>query len=1013
MLLRVFLCLVCLASSAAAQIDLPDRPVRPPPVTPPVEVPPPPKGDLADRVTGAAAARKAAEPLVDLPASAVSAPDAASAAGALPAAAPPAIAASGNALASAAGFILDELRRVGAPDERLSTQAVHSLRNLGAPGLEAARRGLVGDDAAVLAVCARVLLHSGDAADAELVATRLRGRVPRESCAGLVAAAAEADPVRATPGLFAELLAHPQSQMRAAAQRELERLPPAAMLAVLPELLKAKGTDTRLRAVVLAAENPEPGAVDLLVAQLGDPSAVVGRRALEALAARADERVVPLLLQRAFAGRWILREHAYALLALIEREDLRVEALMGREHVDALLGGLGSSDAFVAGACAASLAGVGFRSEPGPATAWLEGEVPARLVRALSGVEFHNDVSALQPGALRRLSLISGEHFGTEGLRWVEWWDGARADFHALRAVLAAAPEDAGRLRVDYLSSAGEPRAFRLVGPDVVEADGALVLSAGQAAALFEVLRAEGLFTAARLPGTRGAAGANLRTLELAVDERSKGFGFRGGAREPWFERAVESASALFARNRWQLYLQPGLERDTRAAFEREGAWWDAERPEAERERRLLERVLGHLRGLLPADRDDELALAARLRGHLGPDDVPVLRELLAQERFHGSRSRALIDLLLAALGRDAAGRLPAEPAFALLDDLERAFGDAAAGDLRTLLAGIDPVLLERAAADVRPLVRAQVPAVVAAAPDDAGLALVIALLEDDDARVEAAAVLALGELRVESQRTEILLRARTAEPIVRSAALLATGRLGGEGALDALLIGLSERDVPTLAVAAAGGLARLGDPASAPLLVTLLAGEQQDLLQPAREGLLELGPAAWPELLRAVRTPGHGARREAALLLSRQGVPDAAPVLIGLLADDGGDQRVAAELAVLSGVDLRGEADPAAAWWSWWGGVVHGDAAAWLLGGAAREGREVPAPTALAGSGDAAGALFLLGLLADGPTHLAERARRELSRLLERELAVPPVQESERLAWFAALTDEIGERYK
>ena len=74
MFLRAFLCWLCLSASAAAQIDLPDRPVRPPPVTPTVEPPPLPKGDLADRVTGAAAAREAAQPPVDLPATAVPAP---------------------------------------------------------------------------------------------------------------------------------------------------------------------------------------------------------------------------------------------------------------------------------------------------------------------------------------------------------------------------------------------------------------------------------------------------------------------------------------------------------------------------------------------------------------------------------------------------------------------------------------------------------------------------------------------------------------------------------------------------------------------------------------------------------------------------------------------------------------------------------------------------------------------------------------------------------------------------
>ena len=163
---------------------------------------------------------------------------------------------------------------------------------------------------------------------------------------------------------------------------------------------------------------------------------------------------------------------------------------------------------------------------------------------------------------------------------------------------------------------------------------------------------------------------------------------------------------------------------------------------------------------------------------------------------------------------------------------------------------------------------------------------------------------------------------------------------------------------------------------------------------------------------LRAVRTPGHRSRREAALLLSRQAVPEAAPVLLQLLADDGQDARVAAELCVLSGVDLRAEPDPAVAWWDWWNGVVHDDATAWFLGALAREGRDVPPAASIADEGSAEGAVFLLGVLNDGATHQAERARRELSRLLGRELSVPPSAGSERTAWLAELSDEIARRY-
>ena len=50
--MRILIAFFLLAAPAAAQIDLPDRPVKPPKGSPPVEVPAARRGDLAERMTG-------------------------------------------------------------------------------------------------------------------------------------------------------------------------------------------------------------------------------------------------------------------------------------------------------------------------------------------------------------------------------------------------------------------------------------------------------------------------------------------------------------------------------------------------------------------------------------------------------------------------------------------------------------------------------------------------------------------------------------------------------------------------------------------------------------------------------------------------------------------------------------------------------------------------------------------------------------------------------------------------
>ncbi|HVS10129.1 MAG TPA: HEAT repeat domain-containing protein [Planctomycetota bacterium] len=1067
------LALAPLAPLAQGQLVLPDRPRSEPTAeqtprpqrrsrTP--DLPKLPRGNLAETITGLSpGGTEKPESGIDLPAGlARSAPIPSAPAPSPPDAVDPAVTAPTSApggSSPAAEFVVAELRRVRDPASRLVAQGAQSLLAMGEPGLAAARGALAEPAAPMILLGARVLLMSGSD-DAELVLRRVRGRLPTAACAALVDTIAHVDPVRGSPKLMAELLAHPQAAVRAAAFRNLDSQRSAELVESLRLPLVSELTDARLRAVQLLAGLRDPAAVDLLLEHLADRSAQVAARATSALADSDDERVVPALLERAFSLQWVLREGAFALLALIEREDRRLEPILNEGHAERLLQGLASSNPFVAGTCAAALAGIGFRSSSPDDTAWLDREVPHRLVRTVSGEDFSNDHSALQGVAIRRLALLTGQTIGGSGPRWIDWWTGAAPGFRSRRAVIPARTEDAGKLRVSVTASLGGAEAFELVGPELADASQPppatgverLYLSASQAADLFEVLRREDVFGGDRLPGARGGDVGAGRSIEVSIGAHVKGFRFAGALAEDWFERVAVAAFALRERNRWQRYPDPGRHPTQLDLWRSEASWWDSPANESEREMRMKESVLRWLRGCPAAERDPavaELARLAREHGALEIGDFPRLLDLIAQERFLGPRARALVQIARICAGSGGPEVRP-ELLGRLTVAMASTFGGQAAPEIGQVLHEAGPEAARAAAAAEEPLLRAVAAAMLAkglsepnenGAPSDSDgaggeggapsdrdgaegevaaerasedLALLMRLLRDKDPEVEKAAVLALGENKIEAARTELLVRARIASAEVRAAALLAIGKLGGEGVFDALLTGLVQRDQPKVVEAAARGLAFLRDPSTAPLLISLIAkGGADPAGGPAREGLLVLGDAAWPDLLRVVHSPAHRARREAMLILSRQGVPQVASPMISLFTENPSDAALASELCVLTCTDLRGAPDPAAAWWSWWEGVVHDDSLAWRRAALERAGAKAPPPEALAGEGTREGALFLIEVMGRGEPHLVERARRELSRLLGAEVGPPPAPGAERTAWLGGLRKKVDERWK
>jgi HEAT repeat protein len=405
--------------------------------------------------------------------------------------------------------------------------------------------------------------------------------------------------------------------------------------------------------------------------------------------------------------------------------------------------------------------------------------------------------------------------------------------------------------------------------------------------------------------------------------------------------------------------------------------------------------------------------IAQRPEAIVAADFTPLLA-LLRQENYYSERVLRLTRLALVAARAGSAEPNPEIP-FELARDLAVAlserFGDQAAAALVEVSSAAGRSFARALAKDPQPLLRSISARALAHEPDADDARTLIGLLDDEDRAVEAAAIEALGDNQIEDARTELIVRAKLGVAPVRAAALRAIGKLRGAYVLDALILGIGDAE-PTVRIAAAEGLAALGDPAATSILISML-GNPHDagLYEAARQGLRELGQAAVPDLLRAAQQPGNKGRREATLFLSEQGIPEAASLLMTMLSGGAHDARVTNELAILTGLDLRTSPDPAAAWWSWWDGVRHDDSLAWFFAALERVNVPTPAPSALTGSGSAQGRSFLLGVMERPEDHLVERARREFARLVGRDPGALPPRGPDRDRWLRELRESTGTR--
>ena len=914
-----------------------------------------------------------------------------------------------STLSDQAQFILEEISSSGAPNASLRAQALRNLKSMGDEGVLAGRVALRDERAALIELGAQVLLESGRGAEIERVAQRLHDSLPGRIGPGLLDRLVAADPVHASPKLLCALLDHPKGAMRQAAAQHLGAHTSPELLSSLAVALESKRSSTRTAVINLIAAIDDPSSLDLLLEHLADSSPTVCGRVLDHLARLEDERLDVELLRRAFSERWILRPSAYALLAVIDREDFESRAILDERHAPSLLSGLESSDPLVRGACAAALAGIGFRSEDSALTSWVDDLVPLNLIASVSGASFHTDYGSLQPRAMRRLELITGERIGTDGGRWVDWWTAHRESFQALRATFSVALYEVSGMVIRYRDKRG---AYAIAGFDAPAPAGPeerVMIGATQMAGLVASLREFGLLSPERLPGVRGKRSETERELALRVLDREKVFLFGEGAEAEWFTEVVALLDSQRARQRWQRFAPPPLEE--RGSWEAEALWWGGEQDEKTRALRMKRLVLTHLQDVPPSQRQlglDELERVLRVEGVASIADFEALLKLIAEEAFYTDRCGRLVDLARALLTVDSESARRSRGR--LIDVLVEGFGDRGAASVAAVISDLGGDQRLGMASDERPLVRALLALHYSGSELPEERAVLLALLEDEDPSVEAAAVSSLGHARLEGARTELLLRARFGEGVVRLSALEAVGRLGGEGVRQALVTGLAERDLE-VQLSALKGLTYLSDPESISLFISYLQQAQDsELFEVALGALEDFGPAAHEDLLRIAESSVHKARRQAALLLSEACVGEAAEALAVLLAG-GPDPTVARELAILTCFDLRKAEQPASEYLTWLRSEVDSDAWRWFVEATARRELTCPPRSAFLGDGSRTGSDFLFEVIERCEPFLAERASRELERMLGGELVALPGDSAGRARWLEsarALVDRV-----
>jgi HEAT repeat protein len=406
-----------------------------------------------------------------------------------------------------------------------------------------------------------------------------------------------------------------------------------------------------------------------------------------------------------------------------------------------------------------------------------------------------------------------------------------------------------------------------------------------------------------------------LRTLELVVD------GARSQVAAPLREQPEFDALVRLVERRadaelWQLLRHPTDEPERGAFWRAERRFRAAQTDPLAAQRRSVQRAIKVWPLAAPVQRRMILAWVLELprRGELiREEDGRALLAIVAAAPELQEEQVVLLELAAAAPG-DAVWR----------DCIELA--TRAPGGGRTVVdrlfqvLGADRVL--QALADDRPAVRRAAVDEVVEMRDLRATDRLVQMFDDPDFAVRRAAVYASGQLRLQPARAPLTARIAAADtdPVLRRDALVALGRIGGEGAFLVLQRALAapvadDRD------AALRGLGELKDPRAAAQLASIFAASFGTATgELARSYLQRMGSALAVPALREQLAVGHEAvRAEIVLMLGAYQDPQVVPDLVELLHRRREPLLVAGLLAGTTGLDLDTVADPVLALNEWY----------------------------------------------------------------------------------------------
>ncbi len=888
-----------------------------------------------------------------------------------------------------AGQILRALSTVKDERDPLASRAQEELLREGELGLASLHAALQSGNGPTVAVAARVLKTLERPESLGPVVAALRATPPSEAIRPLLDAAIELDPQRSIDLLF-ELSDHPAATVRGHSSGVLVGLlrampSTAALEPRVSSLARSKRSETRQMAAQLYSSLSDESAVRGLTALLDDSSPAVASAAALALANQLHADTAAILRDSALRVP-IGRGFGYHCIALTLRDERRGEPVDG-EVAQRALSALRSPEPFVAAACAALLADVGYRSPDPSSTTYLEQEVVPILVNAAAGATFFRDFNSIHTLALRKLALLSDRDFGNDGPAWARWWRDRAPTFRANRAGFTLEPADLDSLAIDIDRPRGR---YTLRGPSAPPGNAAadeedFVLEEAELKALHSSLVASRLLEPSTLPGVRGTTGRDSAepavNVRLRANAQRKDVGLAERASWPELEALVSACDAVRASNLWQRYRDPLANVDREEFFRVERAFRARESSQEARDGRLMAQIVSALPSLprqrQPAALKDLLAIPA-LDQRINESQAVRIASLLATV---GPDAEAELDVVRVA----SSVKTPAVHEALMVRAAAMSRGRAREV-LRQILDAFGHSFALQSLDDPRAVVRA---ACTEYLGRTGGPSIVAALLErlgDASEEVQSAAAAALGARRDPAALGPLLRLEPLASDTLRASILVALGRIGGEEVLPVLLAAL---DAHRSSVRKSGleGLAELRDPRS----TERIARHWQNALRDgpisvdeaaaARAALTTIGGTAARDALRRILDPeSRASQREVAILLAELGDAAAVPALLGEL-ERGVDSSVRTALTTLTCVDLFESTDPVRAYTDWWATRRSLSSTTWFVDACATSGVGVGLSPTLLDSPQAANAVPSLCdvvALAD-PWYLRVRAAQVL----------------------------------